>query len=75
MSELGIIGSVVQSLKVYNNNLFVAVNGSSQIHIYEINDFEELFITTIETGNSGPREMEIHNGNLYFSNWYSNDIK
>ena len=58
-----------------DNKLFVSVNGSSQIHVYNINENSESLITTIETGNSGPREMEIHNDYLYFTNWYSNDIK
>ena len=69
------LGSVVQSLKVYDDKLFVIVNGSSQIHIYQIDDLGESLITTIDTGYSGPREMEIHNNYLYFTNWNSHDIK
>ncbi len=68
------LGNTVQSLKVYNDKLFVIVNGTSQIHVYSINETDETLITTIETGYSGPREMEIHNGYLYFTNWYSYSI-
>jgi len=69
------LGNTVQSLKIHNDKLFVIVNGSSLIHVYEITDLGESLLATIETGDSGPREMEIHNGYLYFTNWYSNDIK
>ena len=75
ISSINDLGNIVQSLKVYNNKLFVTVNGSSQIHIYEINETGESLISTVETGDSGPREMDIHNNYLYFTNWYSNDIK
>ena len=37
-SSNGLINSVVvQSVKVYNNKLFVLVNNSHKIHIYNIN--------------------------------------
>ena len=69
------LGNIVQSLKVYDDKLFITVNGSSQIHIYSIDEFEESLISIVDTENSGPREMEIHNGYLYFTNWNSHDIK
>jgi len=68
------LGNTVQSLKIYNDKLFVIVNGTSQIHVYNINESTETLITTIDTEYSGPREMEIHNGYLYFTNWYSHNI-
>ena len=69
------LGNTVQSLKIYNDKMFVAVNGSSLIHVYEINESEEVLLATIDTGYSGPREMAVHNDYLYFTNWYSNSIK
>ena len=68
------LGNTVQSIKVYNNKLFVIVNGISQIHVYNIDSEQETLINTISTNYSGPREMEIHNGYLYFTNWYSQSI-
>ena len=69
------IGSVVQSLYVYEDLLFVVVNGSSNIQIFQITESSLTPIDIVDTGASGPREMVVYNNKLYFTNWYSMDIK
>ena len=68
------LGNTVQSIEIYNDQLFVIVNGTSEIHIYNIDNEEETLVNTISTNGSGPREMTIHNDYLYFTNWYSQSI-
>ena len=75
-SSVNNIGDVVQSLKVYNNKLFVIVNNSHKIIAYDITENGLSFPgIEISTNGSGPREMVIVNDNLYFSNWNTNDVK
>ena len=63
------IGDVVQSLKVFQNKLFVISNNSHKINIYEITaDGLLLPGIEIETNNSSPREMTVINNKLYFTN-------
>ena len=69
------IGSVPQSLLVHNDLLFVAVNGSGNIQVYQISEESLDLIETIDTNSSGPREMIVFNNYLYFTNWYSQDLK
>ncbi len=70
------IGDIVQSLEVYNNKLFVIVNNSHKILVYDITE-NGLSLPGIEvsTNESSPREMVIVEDNLYFTNWNTNDIK
>jgi len=69
------LGAIVQSLYVHDNMLFVIVNGSSNIQVFNIsaNGLEPIHL--IDTQFSGPREMIVVNNFLYFSNWYTADIK
>ena len=69
------IGNVVQSLYVHGNELYVIVNGSSNIQVFDIHEESLTPVQTIDTNGSGPREMLIHENSLYFTNWYSVDIK
>ena len=70
------LGDVVQSVKVYNDKLFVLVNNSHKIHIYNINPEGLSFPgITIDLIDSSPREMEIIDNKLFFTNWNSNDVK
>ena len=76
------IGDVVQSLLIYGNKLIVIANGSSNIQVYTIDESGLSFFKQIETNESGPREMAIYDSqisgechNLYFTNWYSADVK
>ena len=69
------IGNVAQSLYVHEDKLFVIVNGSSNIQVFDIIQNDLVPINVIDTGGSGPREMVVFNNNLYFTNWYSMDVK
>lgn len=70
------IGDVVQSVEVYKNKLFVIVNNSHKIMIYNITENGvNLPGIEISTENSSPREMVIINDKVYFTNWNSKDVK
>ena len=69
------LGDIVQSLYVFENQLFVIVNGSSNIQVFNIEDDGLTAVHYIDTQYSGPREMLVHNGYLYFTNWFSADVK
>jgi len=69
------IGDVVQSAIVHNNQLFVIVNSSGNIQVFDITDEGLTLVHFIDTHSSGPREMLVHNNHLYFTNWYTADIK
>lgn len=70
------IGDVVQSLLVHQNKLFVAVNNSHKIKIYDITENGILLPgIEIDTKGSSPREMTIVNNKLYFTNWNTHDVK
>ena len=70
------IGDVVQSLEVYNNKLIVLVNNSHKIKIYTITT-EGLSMPGIDisTEGSGPREMVVVDGKVFFTNWVTSDVK
>ena len=70
------VGDVVQSILVYEDDLFVAVNNSHTIKKYDIIE-TGLALPGIEisTNNSGPREMCVVGNKLYFTNWNTKDIK
>ena len=74
--ETEAIGDVVQSIEVYENKLIVLVNNSHVIKIYEISE-DGLSMPGIEifTNNSSPRDLEIVNNKIYFTNWNSQDVK
>ena len=63
-------------LEVYNNKLIVLVNNSHKIKIYAITT-EGLSMPGIEisTEGSGPREMVVVDGKVYFTNWITSDVK
>ena len=69
------LGAIVQSLYIHNDMLFVIVNGSSNIQVFNISEYGIEPANVIDTQFSGPREMIVINNFLYFSNWYSADIK
>lgn len=70
------VGDVVQSILVFEDDLFVAVNNSHTIKKYNIIE-SGLALPGIEvsTNNSGPREMCIVDNRLYFTNWLTKDVK
>ena len=70
------VGDVVQSLLVHNDKLFVIVNNSHTIKVFNI--FEDGFLeldSEISTNESSPREMIILENKLYFTNWNTSDVK
>ena len=79
IDELTDLGNTVQSLTVYNDHLFIVSNGSSLIHMFDIdNQTGDLSLnTTIDLNFSGPRYMLVHeeSNSMYITNWYSQDIK
>ena len=70
------VGDVVQSLEVYEDKLFVLVNNSHLIKVYDITE-EGLRLPGIEisTDNSSPRELVVVDDKVYFTNWNTKDIK
>ena len=74
--ETEAIGDVVQSLAVYEDKLIVLINNSHKIKIYDITT-DGLAMPGIEvsTDGSSPREMVVVDGNVYFTNWNSSDVK
>ena len=74
--ETEAIGDVVQSLAVYGNKLIVLVNNSHEIKIYDITE-NGLAMPgiSVSTNGSSPREMVVVDGNVYFTNWNSSDVK
>jgi len=75
VSEISELGNTVQSVTVYDDKLFVISNGSHQIHIFEIHEDGQEWISTVNTNNSSPRNMLIYNDLAYFTNWNSMDIQ
>jgi len=69
------IGEIVQSVYVNENELYVISNGSSTIQVYDITSEDLVLTHIIDTEYSGPREMIVYNESLYFTNWYTADIK
>ena len=69
------LGSVVNSVVVFEDRLFVLVNDSSEILVYDIYDGGIYPLTEVSTDGSGPREMAIYNRKGFITNWYSMDIK
>lgn len=78
VDELANLGNTVQSILVHDNHLFVISNGSSLIHIFDINNAGNLSLNnTINLNSSGPRYMLIHeeSNSAYITNWNTQDIK
>ena len=69
------VGDLTQSVYVFEDYLFVIANVSSEIHIFNITGYGLDYHHTIFTNGSGPRQMIVHNGQLYFTNWYTQDLK
>ncbi len=70
------LGDVVQSLEVYGDKLFVLINNSHLIKVYDITE-DGLRLPGIEisTDNSSPRELVVVDNKVYFTNWNTKDIK
>jgi hypothetical protein len=76
MDSIPNLGDVVQSVEVHENKLFVLVNNSHKLHVFDISsDGVSLPGIEINLDGSGPREMIVDGGRLYFTNWNSKDVK
>ena len=76
IQEIKDIGDVVQSILVHNEKLFVLVNNSHLIKVYQISDDGlELPGISVSTEGSSPREMVVENNKLYFTNYNTQDVK
>ena len=73
--EFNMIGDVSQSLYSYRDRLFVVNNASGNIQVYRYSDGQLYLDQEIDTNGSGPREMLVLNDRIYFTNWYSLDMK
>ena len=70
------LGDVVQSVEVHENKLFVLVNNSHKLHVFDIGiDGISLPGIEIDLEESSPREMVVDQERLYFTNWNSKDVK
>jgi len=69
------LGQVVQSVYVENNKLYVIVNVPGNIQVYDITRNGLVPANYIDARGSGPREMVIVDEYLYFTNWYTSDVK
>ncbi len=76
IQEISDIGDVAQSMLIDKDKLFVIVNNSHLIKVFQISDDGlKLPGVSIPTENSSPREMVVKNNKLYFTNHNSQDIK
>ena len=69
------IGDIGQSMFVDGNVLYVILNGSGLIHVYEIAPSGIQFNRTINLDFSGPRYMEVNNGFGFITEWNTNQIR
>ena len=64
------LGEIVQSLYINLDELYLTVNGSHNIYVFDITDNGLVQKELIDTNFSSPREMLVYNNYLYFSNLY-----
>ena len=69
------IGQLAQSIHVHHDNLYAIINGSGNIIKYKITANGIVEEEVIDTNGSGPRELVIYDNYLYFTNWYTADVK
>ena len=74
-SENNPIGDTGQSMLIDNDKLYVIMNGSGLIHVFNLNPSGIQFNRTINLDFSGPRYMEIYNGNAFITEWNTNQIR
>lgn len=67
------LGDVGQSLRIYNDKLYIVMNGSHTVEVLNLADGIG-YESTIEVPGAGPRELEIVDGIGYLTCWYLNGI-
>jgi YVTN family beta-propeller protein len=63
-----LIGDLGQDMLIYGNKLYIAVTGSSVIHVLDITTKQDVKISLSETGSNKPYEpryLAAHNGKIY----------
>ena len=70
------IGNIGQSITVVDNTLYIILNGTSQIRVYDINESDGSidFTQSIDTNLSGPRELLVIGDYGYLSEWNTQSI-
>ena len=69
VSETESIGDVVQSVLVHEDKLFVAVNNSQKLLVFDISSSGISNMQEITTDGLSPREMVVNNDKLYVTVW------
>ncbi|CAN5472679.1 hypothetical protein BH11BAC2_BH11BAC2_07580 [soil metagenome] len=66
------LGDVAQSMTIYDNHAYIAVNGSGKVEVVSMNDFKR---TGTITNIGGPRYFLGKGNSGYISDWASNQLK
>jgi hypothetical protein len=69
------IGDTGQSMTVHENKLYVVMNGSGLIHIYNISQSGLEFDHSYDTQFAGPRHLIIKDEVIYITEWNTNQIR
>lgn len=69
------LGQVVQSVLVHEDKLYVVVNVPGSIQVFDIHEDGLTLVDYVDTQYSGPREMLVVGDYMYFTNWYTADVK
>ena len=69
VTETESLGDVVQSVLVYEDKLFVAVNNSQKLLVFDISTSGLSNMQEITTDGLSPREMVVNNDKLYVTVW------
>tara|TARA_B110000438_G_C15749216_1_gene622136 strand:- start:346 stop:1392 length:1047 start_codon:yes stop_codon:yes gene_type:complete len=69
ISILDEVGTTVQSVEVYNDNLLVSMNGDQKILVYNINTMGIEYSSEILMGNQSPRDIMIIDDRAYITAW------
>ncbi len=63
------VGTTVQSVEVYNDNLLVSVNGDQKILVYNINTMGIEYELEVLTEGQSPRDIMVINDRAYITVW------
>ena len=65
------LGDGVQAVEVYQDQLYVLINNSQKILIYDISENGIVFVSEILTDGQSPREIVFVDNKAYFTTWDS----
>lgn len=69
------LGDIGQSMTVHEDKLYVIMNGSGLIHIYNINVNGIEFDHSYDTQFAGPRNIIIIDNYAFITEWYTNQVR